>query len=201
MSRSPSHTRRRAPRAKTDRLAFVVGDMTRLAEVFAPASFDALISVDTLYFVQLDDALPQLMALLKPGGRLVALLHPRRGPRDPHPAVPARETLSPDKTPFGAALERRGLAYHVQDFSARQTAPRRHACWKPSRRPGPRWKRRATRSCTKAARAEANGTLASARSRLRRALSLPGGQAMTTKGDLIGEGRTAEILRGAITGW
>jgi SAM-dependent methyltransferase len=110
------HARARTA-GKRDRLAFVVGDIARLADAFPPATFDAIISVDTLYFVELDAALPLMLALLKPGGRLLALYSHAADPQTPIPVFP-RETLPPDKTPVAVALQKLDLAYDVWDFTA-----------------------------------------------------------------------------------
>jgi len=115
------HARARTA-GQADRLAFVVGDMARLADAFPPASFDALISVDTLYFVDTPDfPLEDMLALLKPGGRLVALYTHGADPQTPIPVF-RRETLPPDKTPLGVALRQLGLPYDVQDFTAADRA-------------------------------------------------------------------------------
>ncbi len=103
---------------QADRLAFVVGDMARLANAFPPASFDALISVDTLYFVDEPEIpLADLMALLRPGGRFVALYSHAANPETPIPVFP-RETLPPDKTPVAIAANKLDFPYAVWDFTA-----------------------------------------------------------------------------------
>lgn len=107
---------------RADRLAFVLGDMARLADAFPPASFDALISVDTLYFVDTPAfPLADMLALLKPGGRLLALYTHAADPQTPI-AVFRRETLPPDRTPLGVALLELGLPYDVQDLTAADRA-------------------------------------------------------------------------------
>lgn len=105
-----------------DRLSFVLGDMTRLAEAFPPASYDALVSVDTLYFVDEPEIpLADMMTLLRPGGRLLALYSHAANPETPIPVFP-RETLPPDKTPVAVAADKLGLRYTVWDFTANDCA-------------------------------------------------------------------------------
>ena len=54
---------------RTDRLQFVVGDLNRLT--LTAASYDAIISIDTLYFAfDLAATVRALVRLLRPGGRL-----------------------------------------------------------------------------------------------------------------------------------
>lgn len=107
---------------KRDRLAFVVGDMARLDESFPPASFDALISVDTLYFVDEPEIpLADMLALLRPGGRFLALYSHAADPQTPVAVFP-RETLPPDKTPFAVAVSKLGLTFDVWDLTASDRA-------------------------------------------------------------------------------
>jgi ubiquinone/menaquinone biosynthesis C-methylase UbiE len=55
--------------AKRGRLTFAVGNMNRLD--FAPQTFDAVVAVDTLYYVDdLEETLRQLSLLLKPTGQM-----------------------------------------------------------------------------------------------------------------------------------
>ncbi len=111
---------------QADRLTFVVGDMARLSDAFAPASFDVLISVDTLYFVDEPEIpLADMMVLLTPGGRLLALYSHAANPETPIPVFP-RETLPPDKTPVAVAADKLGLLYTVWDFTANDRAFARH---------------------------------------------------------------------------
>jgi ubiquinone/menaquinone biosynthesis C-methylase UbiE len=98
--------------AKRRRLSFHVGNLDDLP--FPPGSFDALISIDTLYMPNdLDSTLVQMRGLLTPGGRMaIFYTHMVWEPDSP------RESLQADKTPLGQALGQAGLAFHTQDFSA-----------------------------------------------------------------------------------
>jgi len=98
--------------AERRRLSFHVGNLDTLS--FPPGSFDALISIDTLYMPNdLDGTLAQMRGLLTPGGRMaIFYIHML------WESGSSRESLQADKTPLGQALGRAGLAYHTQDFSA-----------------------------------------------------------------------------------
>ena len=98
--------------AKRRRLSFHVGNLDNLP--FPPASFDVLISIDTLYMPNdLDDTLAQMRGLLTPGGRMaIFYTHMLWEPGS------SRESLQADKTPLGEALGQAGLAFHTQDFTA-----------------------------------------------------------------------------------
>ena len=98
--------------SKRERLSFHVGNLDALP--FPPGSFDALISIDTLYMPNdLDSTLAQMCSLLSPGGRMAVFYIEMIG--DPHGS---RESLRADRTPLGLALQRAGLAYRTWDFSA-----------------------------------------------------------------------------------
>jgi SAM-dependent methyltransferase len=98
--------------AKRRRLSFHVGNLDTLP--FPPGSFDALISIDTLYMPNdLDSTLDQMRGLLTPGGRMaIFYMHMLWEPGS------SRESLQADRTPLGQALGQAGLAFHTQDFSA-----------------------------------------------------------------------------------
>jgi SAM-dependent methyltransferase len=102
--------------SKRERLRFVTGDMACLASLFPPQSFDAVISIDTLYFTPLDATLRQVATVLRPGGRLGIFYSHGADPSCPIPVFP-RETLPPDSTPVAVSLQRLGLPYHAQDFT------------------------------------------------------------------------------------
>lgn len=98
--------------SKRDRLAFSVGNLDRLE--FPPASFDVLVSIDTLYMPNdLDHTLAQMRAILAPGGRMAIFYSNMLWGESAD-----RETLHADHTPLGLALRRAGLAYETWDFSA-----------------------------------------------------------------------------------
>ena len=107
--------------ANRDRLAFRAGDIRQLD--YSPGSFDALVSIDTLYFVELDRSIPQLAALLAPAGRMAIFYSHGADPEHPIATFP-RETLPPDRTPLGEALARQGLHFRATDFTE---ADYRHA--------------------------------------------------------------------------
>lgn len=107
-----------------DRLSFRVADIARLP--FPPASFDALIAIDTLYFTDLDSTVAQMKALLKPAGRMGIYWSQGANPEVPIEVFP-RETLPPDSTDLAQALQRHELAYQVSDFTE---ADYRHALLK-----------------------------------------------------------------------
>jgi cyclopropane fatty-acyl-phospholipid synthase-like methyltransferase len=107
--------------AKRSRLAFVTGDLRDLD--FPAGSFDALISIDTLYFTELDRSIPQMAALLAPRGQMAIFYSHGADPGNPI-ATFRRDTLPSDKTPLGEALARHGLHVRAWDFTQ---ADYRHA--------------------------------------------------------------------------
>lgn len=102
-------------------LDFQVADIAALP--FPPATFDAIVAIDTLYFTDLDATIAGLQSLLQPGGRMGIFWSQGADPERPVELFP-RETLPPDCTDLARALQRHGLAYQVQDFTA---ADLRHA--------------------------------------------------------------------------
>jgi ubiquinone/menaquinone biosynthesis C-methylase UbiE len=99
---------------KEHRLAFQVGDISALP--FPSDSFDCIISVDTLYFGEIDELLSQLRDVLSPSGQIVAYFTHAAHPGIPIPGFP-RETLPPDLTPLAEGFRRQGFAYQAWDFS------------------------------------------------------------------------------------
>jgi len=97
--------------SKRARLDFAVQD---IAELDLPdASFNGVLSVDTLYFTDLDATLSRLARLLKPGGRLLAFYsHGTWGDEGYAP-----DTLLPDRTPLAQALQRLGLPFQAWDYT------------------------------------------------------------------------------------
>ncbi len=101
--------------AKADRLTFVVGDINALD--LPPATFDAILSIDTLYFSNdYAGTIRQLARALRPAGRMAILFSHGREPWVPVEDFPA-ETLPPDKTPLAVALLANGLAFETQDYT------------------------------------------------------------------------------------
>jgi SAM-dependent methyltransferase/GNAT superfamily N-acetyltransferase len=101
-------------KGKRQRLAFRAGD---IRDLDLPAgSFDALVSIDTLYFTELDRSIPQMAALLAPGGRMAIFYSHGADPQNPIETF-RRDTLPPDRTPLGEALTRQGLHFRTWDFT------------------------------------------------------------------------------------
>jgi len=101
-------------RIKRERLQFQVPNMDQLD--FPPQSFDTVLSIDTLYFTDIEAAIQQIIRLLKPGGQLCAFFSCCPGPSDPIENY-SKDSLAPDKTPLGIALDRQGLRFQTWDFS------------------------------------------------------------------------------------
>ena len=66
---------------KRERLEFRVMDMSRLD--FPPVSFDVVITIDTLYFIDIYETLRPVIPMLRLGGRLVAFFDQSCGPDKP----------------------------------------------------------------------------------------------------------------------
>jgi 2-polyprenyl-3-methyl-5-hydroxy-6-metoxy-1,4-benzoquinol methylase len=97
---------------KKDRLTYVVGNVDELA--FGEGSFDAVISIDTLYFVEsIDATVKNLKRLLKTStGRLAIFSDQNVNPDE------SRDLLLPENTKVGKALRNNGLTYQAVDFTA-----------------------------------------------------------------------------------
>lgn len=96
---------------KKDRLTYVTGNMDELA--FDEESFDAIISIDTLYFVEsIDATIRKLKSLLKPtSGRMAIFYDQSRDSDGP------KDVLLPENTKVGAALSNNDLAYETVDYT------------------------------------------------------------------------------------
>jgi cyclopropane fatty-acyl-phospholipid synthase-like methyltransferase len=103
-------------KAKRSRLDFVAGDIGALKNLFPAARFDALISIDSLYFTDLIDTVRQMKTLLRPGGRMAIFYSHGADPWHPIESFP-RETLAPDSGPLAAALRANGLRCEWWDFT------------------------------------------------------------------------------------
>lgn len=99
---------------KESRVNFLQGDMNALE--FPAQSFDAVVSIDTLYWAaELTDTLSRLVEMLKPGGQIGIFI--AQNLRDGGPP----ERLEADKTDVAQALKKLGLPYEVHDYSAQNT--------------------------------------------------------------------------------
>ena len=97
--------------SKKSRLTYVVGNMDEM--LFEEGSFDAVISIDTLYFVEsIDATIKELKKLLKPStGRLAIFYGQSRGPDE------SGDVLLPENTRVGRALTSSNLTYEAIDFT------------------------------------------------------------------------------------
>jgi cyclopropane fatty-acyl-phospholipid synthase-like methyltransferase len=118
---------RKRTAAKSDRLAFVTGDINRL-ELPARA-FDIVLSIDTMYFS--DDyasTIRNLKAALRPRGQMGIFFSYGREPWVPAADFP-KEKLPPNKTPLAEALRKNRLTWKTWDLTSQdyQLAQRRKA--------------------------------------------------------------------------
>jgi len=107
---------RRRTTAKSDRLAFEVGDINALE--LPPGAFDLVLSIDSMYFS--DDysaTIRALKATLRPGGRMAIFFSYGREPWVAIEEFPA-EKLPPEKTPLAEALEANSLVFRSWDLTA-----------------------------------------------------------------------------------
>jgi cyclopropane fatty-acyl-phospholipid synthase-like methyltransferase len=112
--RAISQVQRRTS-AKSDRLAFVIGDINKLN--YPKNTFDVILSIDSMYFSKdLSATLQELKALLKPNGKMAIFFSHGREPWVPKDKF-LKDTLPPDKTPLAIALESNGLLYQTWDLT------------------------------------------------------------------------------------
>ncbi len=101
--------------AKADRLSFQVGDINALD--LPDGFYDAIISIDTLYFsADYTLTIRQLAQALKPGGQMLIFFAHGREPWVPKDEFPAASIL-PDRTPLAEALKANGLTFRATDFT------------------------------------------------------------------------------------
>jgi len=100
--------------ALRERIEFFTMDMAALD--LPAASFDAILSIDTLYFTELKPTLTALMRLLKPGGCLAVYYMEGLEPWVPVETYDKSKIL-PHGTPLALALQELGLAYTYEDFT------------------------------------------------------------------------------------
>ncbi len=107
-------------RGKSDRLAFVVGDINQLE--LPNKSFDVIFSIDSIYFS--DDyaaTIRELKEALAPGGRMGILYSHGREPWVPVDEFP-KKSLPPDRTPLAEALKENNLSFCTTDLTAQDYA-------------------------------------------------------------------------------
>lgn len=96
---------------KSDRLTFLVVDLNDIE--LPPASFDVIISIDTLYFAKdLPKTIGQLKTLLKPGGQMGLFFS-----EVDTEVTGSRETLAADQTKLARALTANGLSFTAEDLT------------------------------------------------------------------------------------
>lgn len=100
--------------AKRERLNFREMDMAQLD--FPRASFDVILSIDTLYFSDLDDTLSRMVQMLKPGGRMGIFFNQSCLPWEDLETFD-RGKIHPDCTDLAQALHRINLPYQVWDYT------------------------------------------------------------------------------------
>lgn len=107
--------RERAEAAMNNRLAFSIGNMNRLE--FEPQTFDAVVSIDTLYYVSdLEQTLRQMICLLKPSGQLGLFYTQWINDAE------ERVKLLPEETQLATLLKKHDLSFTTQDLTEREAA-------------------------------------------------------------------------------
>jgi len=96
--------------AKNEKLEFYIQNFNKLA--FPPSTFDAIISIDTFYFVEdFDIMIKKLKQILKPGGQMGIFYAQIITENDP------KELLKAENTKLAKVLTQNGLEYEVVDFT------------------------------------------------------------------------------------
>jgi ubiquinone/menaquinone biosynthesis C-methylase UbiE len=103
---------------KSDRLAFIVGDINWLE--LPRSAFDVILSIDSMYFSEDYTAtLRELKAALRPSGQMAIFFSHGREPWVPKDQFP-KETLPPDKTPLAGALTANDLTFRTWDLTLQE---------------------------------------------------------------------------------
>ena len=102
-------------RTKNDKVSFVQGDLNALE--LTEQSFDAVISIDTLYWVNdLTKTMADIAKLLKPGGRMCIFM------MDDVPEGRSAEGFSADETWLGQSLIELGIEFDAYDYTVQHAA-------------------------------------------------------------------------------
>lgn len=100
--------------ATTKRLAFSVGNMNNLN--FKPHVFDCVVAIDTLYYVDdLEETLKQMMAILKPEGRMGIFFTQWIN------SIEESEKLLPENTDLAALLGKYNLKFSTLNLTENET--------------------------------------------------------------------------------
>jgi len=113
----PAAIRQAAARtaSKADRLSFMVGDINALK--LPPTTFDAIISIDTIYFsTDYSDTVGRLTHALRPSGQMTFFYGYGVEPGIAVETFP-RETLEPERTPLAEAFRANGLCFSTTGFT------------------------------------------------------------------------------------
>ncbi len=95
---------------KKDRINFVVGNMNNLQ--FEENSFDAIIAIDTVYFVHdLEELIGKLKEITKNGGQMGIFYDEMMKPEED------KEILKADNTKLAKALKKHNLDYQAYDYT------------------------------------------------------------------------------------
>jgi ubiquinone/menaquinone biosynthesis C-methylase UbiE len=101
--------------AKSDRLSFVVADITALD--LPDHSYDAIIAIDTIYFSNdYADTICRWTKVLRPNGQVALFYSYGRESWMPREQFPC-ESLAPEHTPLADALKANGLRFQTWDFT------------------------------------------------------------------------------------
>lgn len=97
---------------KRERLNYVIGNIDELS--FEDGSFDVIISIDSLYFVDnIESTVKELRRLLRPSSGRMGIFFDQSCAVDE-----SREILLSENTNVGKALRNNHLTYHVVDFTS-----------------------------------------------------------------------------------
>jgi ubiquinone/menaquinone biosynthesis C-methylase UbiE len=99
---------------KRQRLAFEAGNLNLME--LPKSAFDAILFIDTLYFLEREAVIRSAQAALKPGGQIGFCYTQWWDEGDP------RELLQPDSTELAEILNQLGLRFETWDFSAAEDA-------------------------------------------------------------------------------